>query len=108
MKSFKEQVSTDLNKFINLDHFAETHTVEGKEIKVVLDDDKLVERLERQGGTELGLADADLLMFAKVADLPPRKAPGSALNIDGREYIVEDWREDMGLATVALRQNRSI
>ena len=105
MKTFKEQVSADLNKFINLDHFAEIHTVEGKEIKVVLDDDKLV---ERQGGAELGVAEADLLMFARAEDLPPRKAPGSAINIDGREYIIDDWKEDMGLATVALRQNRSI
>ena len=105
MKSFKEQVYADLNKIIDLDHFAETHTVEGKEIKVVFDDDKLV---ERQGGAELGVAEADLLMFAKAADLPPRKAPGSAINIDGREYIIDDWKEDMGLATVALRQNRSI
>ncbi|CDG37250.1 hypothetical protein CTHBC1_2667 [Acetivibrio thermocellus BC1] len=105
MKSFKEQITADLQIFLNLDHFAELHTVEGQEIKVVLDDDKLV---ERQGGAELGVAEADLLMYAKASDLPPRKAPGSAINIDGREYIVTDWREDMGLATVALRQNRSI
>lgn len=81
------------------------HTVEGREIKVVLDDDKLV---ERQGGAELGVAEADLLLFAKASDLPTKKAPGSAINIDGREYIVNDWREDMGMAMVTLRQNRSI
>lgn len=105
MKTFKEQVSADLEVFINLDHFGEIHTIEGREVKVVLDDDKLV---ERQGGAELGVAEADLLLFAYSANLPPKKAPGSALNIDGREYIIDDWKEDMGLATVALRQNRSI
>ena len=26
------------------------------------------------------------------------------LNIDGREYIVNDWSEDMGVATIALGQ----
>lgn len=26
------------------------------------------------------------------------------LNLDGREYIVNDWSEDMGIATVALGQ----
>ena len=26
------------------------------------------------------------------------------LNVDGREYIVNDWSEDMGIATVALGQ----
>ena len=31
-----------------------------------------------------------------------RRAKG--LNIDGREYIVNDWSEDMGVATIALGQ----
>ena len=31
-------------------------------------------------------------------------AAGEGLNIDGREYIVNDWSEDMGVATIALGQ----
>ena len=106
LKSFKEQVLVDLqNTFIDIDTFGEVHNVEGKDIKVVFDDDKLV---QRQGGAELGVAESDLLLFALSSDLPPKKGPGSAINIDGREYVVNDWREDMGLSTVTLTQNRTI
>ena len=34
----------------------------------------------------------------------PRRPAGEGLNIDGREYIVNDWSEDMGVATIALGQ----
>ena len=45
-----------------------------------------------------------LMLYAAVEDLPPRRPAGEGLNIDGREYIVNDWSEDMGIATVALGQ----
>jgi hypothetical protein len=98
-------VEADSAVFLNTDEFAELHMVDGKETKVVLDDNRL---MERQGGAELGVAESDLLLYARESDLPPRKAPGSALNVDGREYVISDWRVDMGMATVALQQNRII
>ena len=42
-----------------------------------------------------------LLLYAAVEDLPARRPAGEGLNVDGREYIVNDWSEDMGIATVA-------
>ena len=39
-----------------------------------------------------------------VEDLPARRPAGEGLNVDGREDIVNDWSEDMGIATVALGQ----
>ena len=66
----------------------------------MLDDNALK---ERQGGQELSVAESSLLLYAAVEDL--RSAPGRRrLNVDGREYIVNDWSEDMGIATVALGQ----
>lgn len=99
---FKAMIASDrLNTFLNLQEFGEEHRVEGKIITVVLDDDTLK---ERQGGQELGVAESSLLLFAAVEDLPPKRPAGEGLNIDGREYIINDWREDMGIATVALGQ----
>ena len=77
------------------------HTVEGKAIAAVLDDNALK---ERQGGQELSVAESSLLLYAAVEDLPARRPAGEGLNVDGREYIVNDWSEDMGIATVALGQ----
>ena len=90
--SFKAMVEADRRRtFLNLDEFGEKHTVEGRAIAAVLDDNALK---ERQGGQELSVAE----------DLPARRPAGEGLNVDGREYIVNDWSEDMGIATVALGQ----
>ena len=94
---FKKMVADDRRLvFLNLAEFGEEHKVDGKTITVVLDDNALK---ERQGGQELGVAESSLMLYAAVEDLPPRRPAG-----DGREYIVNDWSEDMGVATIALGQ----
>lgn len=106
--SFKDMLQNDLAAvFINPDEFGEPYMVEGTEVILVMDEDTLKERQsgrELGVGAELGIAEATLLFHAKAEDLPSRKDPGATLNLDGRLYTVEDWQEDMGLATVALSQ----
>ena len=100
---FKAMVAADRRStFLNLAEFGDKHRIDGKTVTAILDDDTL---RERQGGQELSVAESSLLLFAVVEDLPPRKPAGETLNIDGRLYIVDDWREDMGIATVTLGQN---
>lgn len=99
---FKKMVERDRQLvFLNIDEFGEEHKVEGRTITVVLDDNALK---ERQGGQELGVAESSLMLYAAVEDLPIRRPAGEGLNIDGREYIINDWSEDMGIATIALGQ----
>ena len=99
--SFKEMVANDRRRvFLDLSEFGEEHRVEGKTIAAVLDDNAL---RERQGGQELSVAESSLLLYAAVEDLPARRPAGEGLLV-GREYIVNDWSEDMGIATVALGQ----
>ena len=103
--SFKDDILTDLDEvFLNLDEFAEEHTSEGKKISVVMNNDQL-ETLKE--GQILGLVEADMVIFAKVKDLPTDLDPGRFLNVDGRELIVVKAGRNMGLAEVALRQNRT-
>ena len=103
--SFKDDIRTDLDEvFLNLDEFAEEHTIEGKKISVVMNNDQL-ETLKE--GQILGLVEADMVIFAKVEDLPTDLDPGRFLNVDGRELIVVKAGRNMGLAEVALRQNRT-
>ncbi len=104
MMSFKDMVQKDRGIFLNIDEFGEVHKVEGKQITVVIDDNRL---RERQGGAEVGVAESSLLLFAYSEDLPPRREAGESINVDGREYIVDDWSEDMGVAQIALGQNRT-
>jgi hypothetical protein len=106
VSNFKQQIQDDIGAvFLNRDEFAEMHTVEGRKISVVLDDDKLI---ERQGGAELGVAESSLLLYAKSDDLPPRRNPGAVLNFDGREYTVDSWTVAQGMATIALSEPRTI
>lgn len=101
--SFKDQVASDINKvFLDLEFFGEIHRVEGKRIPILIDNDELK---ERQGGQDLAVAESATLFYARSADLPPRRAPGSSLNINGRERIIDDWKEDMGMATIVLRES---
>lgn len=100
--NFKDMVSEDIyTVFLNSKEFGEEHCVEGEMVLAVIDDNALK---ERQGGQELSVAESSLLLYAAVQDLPPKRPAGEGLNVDGREYIIHDWAEDMGIATVALGQ----
>lgn len=103
--NFKEQIQKDLdNVFFNLDEFGELHRIEGVEIAVVIDSDQL-NKLKK--GQILGLIEADMLIMGRAVDFPDYLEPGRLLNVDGRELIVANSGEDMGLVEVALRQNRT-
>lgn len=103
MAGFKGMVASDLHAvFLNPLEFGDRYIIEGREIYIVVDNDELK---ERQGGQDLAVAESATLFYARTADLPPRRAAGENLNVNGRECIVDDWQEDMGMSTVVLRQN---
>lgn len=98
--SFKNEVANDLlGVFLNAEEFAEEHRVEGKVILCVVETNRLV---GNNDGQEYGLAQADFVIHAKTADLPPRKAAGALLNLDGRELTVGTWDELDGITVVTL------
>ena len=101
--SFKDMAAVDnMAVFLDVETFGETYRIEGREIPVVLDTDELK---KRQGGQDLAVAESATLFYARADDLPPRRAPGESPNVNGRECIVDDWKEDIGMATVVLREN---
>lgn len=103
MSGFKDMVASDiLGTFLDPETFGEIYRVEGKDIPIVVDNDELK---ERQGGQDLAVAESATLFYARTADLPPRRSAGENLNINGRECIIDDWQEDMGMSTIVLRQN---
>jgi hypothetical protein len=102
--TLKEQMAGDVSDlFFMLDDFGEEHKVEGEAIPVVPDADTL----QTLKTTDIGLAEATVLIYARVDDLPERKAPGSFINYDGREMLVVTWEENYGVAALALKQNRT-
>ena len=102
--TFKDEIANDLkNVFLDIDEFAETHLVEGKEIKCVIDNDSLK---NRQGSAEIGIDESTLLLFAQVEDLPKRQK-GGLLNVDHKEYMIDDWKVNFGMAEIVLSRNVS-
>ena len=100
-------IQSDLAVFLNVDEFAEVHTVEGREITVVVETDDLA-KLGKIGDNRIhGMGEADLMLMGKVSDFPSDLDPGRLLNVDGREHIVISAVKDMGLVEVTLRQNRT-
>lgn len=103
MSGFQDMAADDIMAvFLNLDDFGEKYRVDGRDIVIVVDNDELK---ERQGGQDLAVAESATLFYARTADLPPRRAAGENLNVNGRECVIDDWQEDMGMATVVLREN---
>lgn len=103
MSAFKDMVAADrLAVFLDVDTFGEIYRIEGNAIPIVIDNDEL---LERQGGQDLAVAESATLFYARSEDLPKRRAAGESLNVNGRECLIDDWKEEMGIAIVVLRQN---
>lgn len=101
--NFKDMAAADREQvFLNVDFFGEMYRIEGKTIPIVLDTDELK---VRQGGQDLAVAESATLFYARAEDLPPRRPAGQSLNVNGRECLIDDWKVDMGLATVVLREN---
>ena len=101
--NFKDMAAADREQvFLNVNFFGEMYRIEGNTIPIVLDTDELK---VRQGGQDLAVAESATLFYARAEDLPPRRPAGQSLNVNGRECLIDDWKVDMGLATVVLREN---
>lgn len=102
--SLKDEILNDIdNVFFFIEDFGEEHIIDGKTVICVFDDDALK---IRSGSNELSVSESSMLLFAKVSDLP-QKVVGDELLFDGRIYIVDDWKVNLGVAEVALHQNIS-
>lgn len=104
--SFKAQIQDDIERvFINLDDFAESHTIEGTTVMCVVDDNA---QARVKQGRILGMVEADVILFGKAEDFPYTRGPEELMNVDGKEMIVVKWAEAMGVVEIALEQNRTM
>lgn len=103
MRSFREQLEKDLDStFFNLCEFAEPHTIDGTEIPVVVDNDKLLELdLGKNADTD-GIYTADKLFFVQKKYLDDRPVIGQHMNFDGEIFVVTNVLDDMGGYTIIL------
>ena len=107
--SFQECVASDLGSvFLNPTEFGEKHTIDGREMTLVLDDDALLERDAARGGVHMdGLYKTRRLIYVAKADYGGRPPSGKLLNLDDRGYRVVQAEESDGLLSIEVEAIRS-
>ena len=105
--SFRDCIAADIHQvFLNEDEFAEIHTVDGRPMGVILDDDGLQERDAARGGVHTdGLYKSRRLIYLSKADYGGRPVPGKAVNLARRVWYVVSADEDAGMMTIELEAN---
>ena len=106
--TFKEAVRADVyDVFLNLSEFADTHKLNGKEIRAIVDDDVLDGEISvKFGGTTKrasGIYNGGIELYVAKSDLGKPK-PGSILELDGRRYIVEAASEQDGIYKITINR----
>ena len=102
--SFKECIAADVsNVFLNKLEFADTHTVNGKKMTVLVDDNELLERDKAKMGTHIdGLYKRRGLIYVAQKDFGKRPAIKSMLTLDGLAFRVADCTEEAGILAIEL------
>ena len=107
--TFKEAIRSDISSvFMNIDEFAALHTLNGKQIPVLVDNNELIERSKKMKSDMDGVNVKTTLIFIKARDygggLPP---VGYAITLDGASYRVTDAMNEDGVYSIHLEANRS-
>ncbi len=105
---FKDQLFDDLDAvFFNPEEFAESHTINGVEVVLVVDNDKLAEMyINKEAHTEELFKDS-IMFYVRKKDLGFEPVPGQYLQFDGKEMLISDVKTDNETYTIVLGANES-
>lgn len=106
--SFKELLQQDVKGvFLDPAEFRETHTVNGKEMTVIIDSNEQIEREKRGAQQTDGVYMNQKLIYVAAEDLGPLPAQGSLFTLDKRRYRVADAISEDGVYSITVEANRS-
>lgn len=103
MLKLHDYFSSDLETFIDQNEFAETKSIDGRDLVIILDNDRLKERSKKEYD---GISVGEVLFFVKKADYGSRPEEGTPVIFGTRQMYVFDAREDLGMYEIILKQNR--
>lgn len=107
---FKEIVQNDINNtFLNTLEFADTHQINEKSMKVIIDNN---EHLEREKKISLrqnmdGIYTKQLLIYVIGQEYGPLPSFGKQLTLDTKRYRVIDAIDEDGIYSITLEANKS-
>lgn len=101
--TFREQVVADLSGvFINLDEFAETHTLDNTELLAVVSRDSSAKRSTLSSRNYSGLHGDFATVNFRAADFARRPKQGENIKLDGKLYKVDSCSVAMGMVTLKI------
>ena len=98
--SLKDDLYNDIDViFLDFDEFAQMHNIDGQNILVVVDNDKLAQR-----GDYSGLTLGQIMYFAKVNDLKNKPKIQMKQVFDSRSMYIAECIENFGMYQITLSQ----
>lgn len=100
MPKLRDYFFSDLNTFINTDEFATKAVIEKETVSIVIDNDKLAER-QNKNNIE-GLHKEELLFHVAKSELSFYPRPDNRVKVDDDFWKITDVQEDEGLFTITV------
>jgi hypothetical protein len=107
--TFKDVAKADIdNVFVDTDVFFDEHLVDGKSMRVLIDNNELIERQQKVGlEAEDGVYRAKLLVYIPADDYGPKPQIGKRLILDGKRlYTITDCVPEDGIYSMTLEAVR--
>ncbi len=115
--TFKDCAKADISlAFFNLDEHAETHTIDGKEAPVIIEESTLREHSAHwEAGAkqnfDTGLYTSHTILYIKAADYGPRPKVGKDLVVDKgtkeqRTFTILQCKEEDGVYRMTMQRVR--
>lgn len=105
---FKDIIKADVhNVFLNLEEFADTHTVNGTDMPVLIDNNEQIEREKRNNQNMDGIFTNQRLIYVAASDFGSLPKQGSILTLDKRTFRVVDAIDEDGVYSITLEANRA-
>lgn len=101
--TFREQVAADITDvFLNLDEFAETHTLDDTELLAVVSRDSSTKRSGISSRNYDGLHGDFATVNFRAEDFARRPKQGENIKLDGHLYKVDTCNVSMGMVTLKI------
>lgn len=108
MSLFKDIVNSDISEtFLNADEFSDMHSVNGKQMKVQIDNNEQLAREMRLNERMDGIYVKQMLIYLSAADYGPLPKQNTIINFDGSLYKVKYAIDEMGIYSIMLEANRA-